>query len=755
LLDDKDPSVRYEALNSLGRFNDPKIVDAAIRLLSDTDIKVKLAALRIMEEHPDVRSVDKLIALLNDQNMQIVREAIIALGSLKDGSAVEPLIRILNDEHRPSLNRGGYMHEIKSRTADALGNIGDKRAVPHLIYLLDTSELIRPAARALGALQDRRAVPALMSIYGSVKPYVRFDILNALASIADPETIKFIAKSVGENENLARSTIPLRDHKDTAIEDNLLEYLNNDSKVLKKGAILILGRLRNQDALEPLEKMLNDNDPDIRSSAKKAVMEIRSYGTKSNVTGAPKRSRYFAAGYSSSGYPVKSRAPVKRGTARPSDKSSRIISSVSGREFKRDRNIRDKAQTQKTYNKPVRYTVPEQDHNIRTILPQLESTDVAARREAADRLGDSGQKDAGRHLVPLLKDRDPYVRQAAARALGKLNYREAADDLIESLKDHDEYVRVYSSKALGEFDDVHAVEPLLDALHDEDRKVKDRSKEGLTKLKKNPDVLNLLFNLLREAFRSEDYSTIGKLVIVLNQKDIIEAFKDTEGDDRKTVHNYATLLESNYSNLSGAGEKGLREFKDRSFVITELSSLIKSKTAVYDNAVHFLRKLNDPETIPVFIYILEHRQGFSAWAKSNAVDMLAALNQDGSVKLIIEVLKDPHEDSRVRNHAARALGKRGVKESAITLIDILKNKNELNDVRKGSAIALGEIGDERAVQPLINVLNDDTEDIWLRIASASALGNIGDEKAIAPLQKTFKGPSDHLKHAAEIALRKF
>ena len=99
--------------------------------------------------------VERLIANLKDNDWLVRREAAEALGKLGDKRAVTPLIACLTDADS----------SVRFNVVEALGKLGDKQAVEPLIACLkDEDERIRrAAAEALGKLGDKRAVEPLIA----------------------------------------------------------------------------------------------------------------------------------------------------------------------------------------------------------------------------------------------------------------------------------------------------------------------------------------------------------------------------------------------------------------------------------------------------------------------------------------------------------------------------------------------------------------------------------------------------------------
>jgi len=106
-----------------------------------------------------------IIRMLEDRDTSIVKQAIFSLGVMRSHLAVQPLIEIV-------ALRDLFMRflPVKREALQALGRIGDRRATPHLLGLLQNwhwfswakgEELKIAAAVALGQLGDESALPAL------------------------------------------------------------------------------------------------------------------------------------------------------------------------------------------------------------------------------------------------------------------------------------------------------------------------------------------------------------------------------------------------------------------------------------------------------------------------------------------------------------------------------------------------------------------------------------------------------------------
>jgi HEAT repeat protein len=131
------------------------------------------------------------------------------------------------------------------------------------------------------------------------------------------------------------------------------------------------------------------------------------------------------------------------------------------------------------------------DDDVSSLVKQLRTGDVEARRSAANTLGESGAaaKDAVPALTEALKDNDRFVRRFAAQALGEIGpaAKSAVPALSALLRDGREKKEVLDAvaNALGKLGaDVGSVVALVATLRDtsRDSEVRRQAAESLGKM---------------------------------------------------------------------------------------------------------------------------------------------------------------------------------------------------------------------------------------------------------------------------------
>ncbi|MBD3286677.1 hypothetical protein GF359_08770 [candidate division WOR-3 bacterium] len=178
---------RCAAAKQLGKFGDPAAVEPLAQALAREEPKKKcchaMALVQIGE--PAVPALAKLLIPQDDEyNMFTRREAAFALGDIGDTAAVEPLIEALDDEDFDVLNR----------VAEALGKIGDCRAIGPIVYELESNRWLINRTRwfMIEALAEigEPSVTALLGLLSHDDYYIRGEVADALGEIGDRRAVE-------------------------------------------------------------------------------------------------------------------------------------------------------------------------------------------------------------------------------------------------------------------------------------------------------------------------------------------------------------------------------------------------------------------------------------------------------------------------------------------------------------------------------------------------------------------------------------
>lgn len=134
-------------------------------------------------------------ALARGKDTQARMAAAKQLGGLRNPRALEPLVAALADANR----------DVRWAAVEALGELGDRGAIPALIEYVKKPEAYRWGKRlvagALAAIGDARAVQPLVGLLDDEDPFVRRIAALALVRIGDPAGLPRVAQLVKETSD--------------------------------------------------------------------------------------------------------------------------------------------------------------------------------------------------------------------------------------------------------------------------------------------------------------------------------------------------------------------------------------------------------------------------------------------------------------------------------------------------------------------------------------------------------------------------
>ena len=316
-------SVRKDAAEELGKIGDESAVDPLIKMIEETHVVVLKAtvgvgsseiaadpaeavntAITALGKIGNVRAVESLIKLLEDSKETkwqsgigfeadkwelqgskaetfeelfeqighfervayaegIRRDSAEALGEIGDLRAVKPLIKALEDENK----------YVRSHAVWALGEIGDARAVESLVELLEDDARLLPgedsvqshAAQALGLIGDARAVEPLIKALGpepldDQNGYFRFQCSVALTRFGSAAVVPLIKALGNQSEAIYESAVEALGHIGAIAVDPLIEALDANNPIPEQ-SVMMVGLTR-------------DKKLDVRRGAAKALVII-------------------------------------------------------------------------------------------------------------------------------------------------------------------------------------------------------------------------------------------------------------------------------------------------------------------------------------------------------------------------------------------------------------------------------------------------------------------------------------------------
>ncbi|MBO0699841.1 MAG: HEAT repeat domain-containing protein [Zavarzinella sp.] len=157
----KEIEIRRRAALTLDKLGDKSGVPVLIEALPKATGKDRdnvVVALRILK---DERAIPALRAALKDESPYVRTIAVAALGELKAAKAYDDIVALTKDKgEKAAPPKAGGLNCFPMCPADsacyALGALGDQRAVPVLIDLVDDKDVQNAAMQALGELTKEK-----------------------------------------------------------------------------------------------------------------------------------------------------------------------------------------------------------------------------------------------------------------------------------------------------------------------------------------------------------------------------------------------------------------------------------------------------------------------------------------------------------------------------------------------------------------------------------------------------------------------
>jgi HEAT repeat protein len=237
----RDPALRDLISQILVRIGTPAAPSVHKALLTGHP-EVRARAAQILGVLQDKGSISALLDALQGEFYTVRVQAALALGQIRDPQAISTLTQALKDREP----------EVRAAACIALGKFADPRTFEAISNILLTDLQIdarQAAAQALGETKRTEAIPYLMeALRDSYWWYERDQAVNHL--------LDAIAK-------MGNAVVP-----------SLIKALSDNEGTVKKYAALLLARLPDLRALEPLSISLYDTHFDVCRASAEALAAI-------------------------------------------------------------------------------------------------------------------------------------------------------------------------------------------------------------------------------------------------------------------------------------------------------------------------------------------------------------------------------------------------------------------------------------------------------------------------------------------------
>jgi len=321
------------------------------------------------------------------------------------------------------------------------------------------------------------------------------------------------------------------------------------------------------------------------------------------------------------------------------------------------------------------------------LIAALKDEDTSVRWRAAVALGWIGSPQVVEELIEVLNealnDENDRVRRQAAAALGEIGSSQAVAVLIKALNHWDKAVRWNAADALGEIGSPQAVEALITALsHNKCIIVRIKATDALGEIG-SPQAVEALITALKDknennSVRRKAAKAVGKTCSSRAEEALITTLKDedsyikiqvavslaeigkSQGED---VLIAALKDEDSYIKIQVAVSlAGIGKLQGVDVLITVLNDE-NSRRRIRMEAADALGKIGSSQAEEALITALKNEDSH---IKIQVAVSLAEIGKSQGVDVLIEALN--HKDIMVRTKAAGALGKIGTPEILAKLI---------------------------------------------------------------------------------------
>jgi HEAT repeat protein len=265
-----DSAKRDKAAQDLLRL-DAEALPALLEALQTRDPDLLALYQQILARIPSASP--ELLKLLPTAHPILRARVADVLGLRKDRSAVPALLDALK----------GEFYTVRARAALALGRIGDKRAVePLFLALKDPEDDVRiGACLGLGFFKDPSTFDEITNVLlDDPKIEVRQAAAKALGNTGHPAAVPFLMEALRdpywwfERETAAGDLLNAIEKMGEAALEALIEALKDKEGAVRKFAAILLGRMGNPRAIEPLGMALYDLHHDVGKASAEALVNF-------------------------------------------------------------------------------------------------------------------------------------------------------------------------------------------------------------------------------------------------------------------------------------------------------------------------------------------------------------------------------------------------------------------------------------------------------------------------------------------------
>lgn len=254
-LDEYDEKICITALGALAKIGDRKAFKPILKLLGSESSIIRLAAISALNSigHPDMEL--ETLKLLNDSNPLVRESAIRIAGYFGYPKCLEIVFRSCSDEEE----------NVRAAAIENLPFFEDRRSFKIIsnAIKIETTKCKIAAVKALKYLEGAQVISLLLKAINDENPWVRINAIRSIAHHqlreAEDSVIEIIKKdnSIPVKVNAIEALGEIGSNSSIPILSEFIEDKNLD---LAKAAILSLGKIKVEGAINPLLRVLKSYD---------------------------------------------------------------------------------------------------------------------------------------------------------------------------------------------------------------------------------------------------------------------------------------------------------------------------------------------------------------------------------------------------------------------------------------------------------------------------------------------------------------
>ena len=522
LGDSENAGRRNSATEALVRIGDATVPMIVQRLRRRPDPDVRLLLVNLLG---DLRSDDGFNVLretLEDEtDVNVASSIISSIGKFRDAAAIPHLMRVLQREDV----------WLKFHAVEALGEIGDRAALPAILPLYAEKSLRKPVLEAIGKIGDVGTVNFLLRILADDEK-LSLTALRALMRIAEASKPRIVEQNERELiQRNFRSTFP-----PSKIEALIEQAQSTSKRDVRMFILKFLGWSGDQRAIPVLLSYLDQ--PETAEVAAQALIDfgplaippilnalqnaqedevialllrvINAVGSSESIAAVipfldhenamirrlaietlgelmdPKPIDYLLAKLDDADV-ASQQAAVNAVSALVS-----AFPQIKGAVLAKIRRLLQSSSVPTKLNSLSVYVNIQGEGYPDELLLASKDSDPMIRQKAVSLMGKFSEERFADQLVLSLADESAAVRLAAINAVVRLRPEKGLEPLISSLEDGDVWLRTSAAQALGEYRHPAAIEPLMRHLESDLPPVRIAAIEALGK-SGQASVRNVLF----------------------------------------------------------------------------------------------------------------------------------------------------------------------------------------------------------------------------------------------------------------------